>query len=257
MFKITPNLPNWYHVHLRQTDSTMEQIYRPIYEPEYCEFTVLPTDHQTEGHGQADTKWEANAEENLLFSFTFHPQGVDAEQIFSLSEALALAVRESLQKVTGLPITVKWPNDVYCGDRKICGMLLRHDLCGREITTTYTGVGINVNQSQFRSDAPNPVSVFQLTGRETNRAALLRSVLDGFERRYRQIQNGAAAELHREYMTNLYRGTGLHPFADNGGEFLAEIVDILPTGKLRLRREDGSEHEYFFKQVRFVLPSFQ
>ena len=147
---------NWQHVHLADTDSTMLQLQRPTYTHSTKEFVLMTTDYQTAGHGQKGTSWEAERGENLLFSFVFHPTLIPALQQFALSEALALGIRAALLSFVGEGITVKWPNDIYWQDKKIAGILLTHTLCGATIATTLTGVGLNVNQRTFISDAPTP-----------------------------------------------------------------------------------------------------
>ncbi len=242
---------NWQHIHLEQTDSTMQQIRRAEYADSSAEFTLLTTSYQHAGHGQRGTHWEADAEQNLLFSFIFHPHFLAANQQFYLSEALALAVREMLALYVD-EICVKWPNDVYYRQHKLCGMLLEHDLRGAHLATTRTGVGININQETFHSDAPNPMSLKLITGRSYSLPTLLQQTLLAFERRYRMLQRGEFAKLHQEYLHHLYCGTGLHPFRDAEGSFQAEIVSISPTGMLTLRKADGTEREYAFKEITFV-----
>lgn len=241
---------NWHHVHLSQTDSSMRQIGQAEYASSPAEFTLITTDFQEAGRGQRGTHWEADAGQNLLFSFSFHPKFLPAHKQFYLSEALALAVREMLANYVA-NVCVKWPNDVYYRDYKLCGMLLEHDLQGSHIATTRTGVGININQTAFKGDAPNPLSLKQITGRTYPLPTLLQQTLQAFERRYRLLEQGAEAELHEEYMRHLYRATGFHPFSDAQGTFRAEIVRIAPTGQLTLRKTNGTEKEYAFKEVSF------
>ncbi len=251
------NLPsNWHHFHLSQTDSTMLRLRDEAYAHCQEEFTLLTADYQSAGRGQRGTSWEADAGLNLLFGFLFHPEAVLANHQFLLSEALALAVCEALSAYAD-GFSVKWPNDVYWHDRKICGMLLEHDLQGRHIATTLTGVGINVNQSEFRSNAPNPVSLLQILGHEVEREALLTHLLQAFERYYRQLQHGNSALLHTAYMHHLYRREGMHPYEDIDGPFNARILDISPIGMLTLQREEGTQRTYAFKEVKFVVPPME
>lgn len=255
MSKLYLNLPsNWQHIHLSSTDSTMLRLRDEVYARVAEEFVLLTADYQSAGRGQRGTSWEADAEQNLLFGFLFHPVEVNAMHQFSLSEALALAVCECLSAYDE-GFSVKWPNDVYWHERKICGMLLEHDLQGSHIATTLTGVGVNVNQQTFRSNAPNPVSLKQITGNNVDRAVLLENILNRFQSYYRQLQSGDYQSLHTAYMHRLYRREGVHPFEDSEGSFSASIENISPLGMLTLQREDGSQRTYAFKEVKFVVPS--
>lgn len=243
---------NWRHIHLSATSSTMAEIRNEQYAPHQGETVLLTTDYQTAGRGQRGTSWEARPGENLLFSFRFRPENLLARQQFYLSEALALAVRAALSKYAE-GFSVKWPNDVYFEEKKVCGMLLEHKLQGTMLAETITGVGININQKTFESDAPNPVSLFQITGKATDCDEVLSSLVQEFTERYLKVKDGRVEDVHAEYLHHLFRRKGFHRYRDAQGEFLAEIAAISPIGQLTLRREDGSEQTYSFKEVTTLL----
>ena len=248
---------DWEHVHLPCTDSTMLRLRHDDLWLRPAPYVLLTTDYQTAGHGQKGTHWEAEAGANLLFSFRMHPEALHAGQQFALSEAMALAVAETLDAYTA-DICVKWPNDVYWRDRKVCGMLLTHDLCGQHIAATLTGVGVNLNQTLFHSDAPNPASLRQITGRECNRSAVMHDIVAHFTALYALLSEGRGAELHHRYTQRLYRRTGWHVYADAAGHtFTARLVEVSPTGLLTLGTEQGTRRTFAFKEVRHVLPAAQ
>ncbi len=246
--------PFWHHTHYPRTDSTMTRIrFLSIPESEPQRVELVTADYQDAGHGQRGTVWEADAEHNLLFSFAFRPQGIRADRQFFLSEALALAVCDALQPLVG-NCTVKWPNDIYWNDRKICGMLLEHTLCGTLINTTRTGVGINVNQRYFKGDAPNPVSVRQITGKDASRAEVLERTVERFVHYYGMLLRGESEALHNIYMEHLYRRKGFHPYRDASGQtFEAAVAGIAPTGLLTLVTREGEARTFAFKEVSFVI----
>lgn len=242
---------DWHHTHLSETNSTMSELRKSCYLNSQHAFELLTADFQTAGHGQKGTTWEADKGANLLFGFVFHPSFLPASQQFYLSEALALAVRSALAVYTD-DVKVKWPNDVYWYEKKICGMLLEHTLSGNTIATTLTGVGINVNQQCFHGDAPNPVSLCQIVGHEVDRGTVLSDVIRAFVWRYDLIREGKTAEVHKEYGQYLYRSEGFHTFKDGEGVFQARIVSISPMGMLTLQKENGTQRSYAFKEVAFV-----
>ena len=142
---------------------------------------------------------------------------------------------------------IKWPNDIYVGDRKICGILIENRLQGAAIKDSIIGIGLNVNQRVFLSDAPNPVSLYQLTGQETDREALLQQLLTAFER------VSASQTVSRDYRARLYR-KGIPAFYEDGsGRFLATLTDVEPDGRLVLQDETGQLRTYAFKEVRFIV----
>lgn len=245
---------NFYVFHVPVTSSTMSRLRELDLGGRSEEFVLLTTDYQTAGRGQRGTSWESEAGKNLLFSVLFHPTSIAPDCQFSLSEALSLSVAEALDRYAD-GVSVKWPNDVYWHDRKICGMLLEHDLQGPRIATTLAGVGINVNQREFFGDAPNPVSLRQITGRDICREALLADVLGNFLTHYRSLCRGGCSALHSLYINRLYHGRGLHFFRDRNGEFEAEVCGISSVGRISLRKAGGEVGEYAFKEVSFVTNS--
>ena len=260
-----PDLPQgWTHTHLPEVDSTMNVVraYPPLPDTsaeagptvEPTRFELLTADFQTAGRGQRGSHWEADDRQNLLLSFRFCPSPlIQPCHHFMLSECLALAVAKALKQYGGNDIRIKWPNDIHYKDRKIAGMLLEHDLCQKRITQTLVGVGINVNQRQFVSDAPNPVSLYQILGKEVDRAAILRNVLTYFTRAYTSLYEGFADLVERDYHKLLYRRNGYYTFADANGTFRACIVQVHRDGLLELKDEGGHFRTYAFKEVSFVL----
>ena len=247
-----------HHVHLAETTTTMERLREADLWQQPADVSLLTTDFQTAGRGQRGTVWEARPGVNLLFGFRFFPQSVAANEQFLLSEALALAVIESLDPHSE-GFSVKWPNDIYWHDRKICGMLLEHRLQGPQIASTLTGIGINVNQECFSKALPNPISLLQITGRHTDRATLLHDIMQHFLTIYHHLamtpeatRHEVGAALHHRYMQRLYRREGFHLFRAATGTFEARIADISPMGALCLEDRDGKRRTFQFKEVSFV-----
>ena len=179
-----------------------------------------------------------------------------ARDQFYLSEASALAVVEALTALAGDGFTVKWPNDVYWQDKKICGMLLENSLDGSDIATCIVGIGLNVNQECFVSDAPNPVSLLNITGQEHDLESLLKRVCSRIEQLVSTLDDATAREqLHRQYMAALYRNDGQqHLWEDAAGHrFMASVAGIAPDGTLTLQHEDGTRHDYLFKEVKHII----
>ena len=217
---------------------------------ELPELTLVDADFQTGGRGQQQNVWESEADKNLLFSLLCHPTFLPATNQFVLSQAIAVAVQRTLSEYTD-GITIKWPNDIYWNDRKICGTLIECNLMGSTIKDCIIGTGINVNQTEFRSDAPNPVSLAQITGFTFNRQQILDRVVEEFSELYKAINPDA---LKSEYMQHLYRREGFHPYQEPNGEpFEAAMVDVEPTGHLVLRLHDGSIKKYEFKEIKYIL----
>lgn len=171
------------------------------------------------------------------------------ENQFAVSMVIALGCLDFLSHyVEG--VTVKWPNDVYVGERKISGILIEHRVAGAHIQSSLCGIGVNINQEQFLSDAPNPVSLFQLLGRELPLQEVLEELLECIGKRYEQIHR--YAELENDFLRHMYRSTGIYDFEDERGIFRASVGGIDEYGQLILKDTDGRERVYAFKEVRYV-----
>ena len=218
--------------------------------------TVIYTPCQTAGRGQKGNSWESEDGKNLTFSLLLKRPPVKARDQFYLSEAAALAVVDALSTEAGDGFSVKWPNDVYWRDQKICGMLIENSLDGSDIATCIIGIGINVNQQVFVSDAPNPVSLVNITGKEHDLELLLKRVCSQIENTVEGLaDDDARRDLHERYMAVLYRNDGeQHPYEDaTGYRFMASVAGIAPDGTLTLLHEDGTRRDYLFKQVRHII----
>ncbi len=222
-------------------------------------FNVAVTGYQSAGRGQKGNSWESARDENLLFSILACPSFVDASRQFRLSEAIALAVTDAIAPHLGekaSDLSVKWPNDIYWRDKKLAGILIENRIQGSHLSECIIGVGLNVNQPEFYSDAPNPVSIRNITGACADRDDLLADILSNMASYYGQIQAGGSDEIHRLYMRRLFRRDGLHPYRDENGMFNAAIESVMPNGIIILRDENGTERRYEFKQVRFILNNY-
>lgn len=239
-------------IHLSETASTSSYLRGLLEsEPELAEWTLVDTDSQTAGRGQRDNSWESEGGKNVTFSLLCKPVWLPPNRQWSLSEAMALAVCEGCEQVCPelKGLRVKWPNDIYVGERKLSGTLMECDLQGGHIGACIIGTGINVNQRAFVSDAPNPVSLCQLTGKEVDREELLMAVVEAFVAHYECLCTEGAESLHGAYMSRLYHKEGFYEYEDAAGRFRAEIAGIEPTGHLLLRRTDGRVSRYAFKEV--------
>ena len=204
---------------------------------------VVVADNQTEGRGCGTNRWESERGQNLLFSLMIHPENLPANQQFQISMAISLAIIDALGQMVG-DLSIKWPNDIYWCNGKLAGILIENTLKGNLIKDSIIGVGLNVNQRKFHSDAPNPVSLWQITGQETNREQLLKDILQRLDFK---------DSLKERYMKSLYRRKGFHPYTDKDGVFMAEIVGVEDDGHLLLSDDNGKKRRYAFKEVQFVI----
>ena len=144
-------------IHVEETHSTNSLLREWLEQEPLSTGSVIVADFQTAGRGQVGNVWESARGKNLTFSLVLYPQALPVNQQFLISQIAALSVKETLDAYTE-GISIKWPNDIYWQDKKICGMLIENDLSGHNLLRSIIGIGINLNQTIFRGDAPNPVS---------------------------------------------------------------------------------------------------
>ena len=201
----------------------------------------LYTSFQTAGRGQTGNRWESEEGKNLLCSILLPPN----KNLYFLNIAVGVA----LVRVIGEDFTIKWPNDIYYRDKKIAGILIENAIIGNEIKYSIAGIGLNVNQTTFISDAPNPVSLKQIRGQEFDIERLMNQLLETVQ----SVLNESEQEVWSYYKAHLYRREGFWPFEDKNGPFEARIADVLPTGEIVLQDQEGKERIYHFKQVKYII----
>lgn len=244
-----------HYIELDETDSTSNYLKSLLatldgVEPE-PRLTVAYTDYQRAGRGQGSNSWESERGKNLLFSILCHPVWMPVQSQFVISEAIALALRDALAAYTN-DISIKWPNDIYWKDCKISGTIIENTLRGGHIEDCIVGTGVDVNQTVFMGDAPNPVSLCQIVGYEVERLPLLKDIVTRFDGYLTDIRNGNYEKIVSLYTSYLYCGNGFFKYCDKDGEFEAAIVEVEDDGHLVLRDRDDHIRSYAFKEVSFV-----
>lgn len=235
-------------IHIEETDSTNRWL------KENGEGTmVVVADYQTAGKGCGTNSWESERGKNLTFSMLIHPTDIPASQQFRITEVVSVALCEVLEQyLLTVPelaegLSIKWPNDIYMGDKKICGVLIENRLQGNVIVDSIIGIGLNVNQTEFVSDAPNPVSLRQLLGREIDREALLHDFLETLE------TVSSSETTYSAYRNKLFRLGKQAVFSDETGRFEGTIQDVETDGRLLIKDLSGQARRYAFKEVQFVI----
>ena len=228
-------------IHIDETDSTNRWL------KAHGEGTmVVVADYQTAGKGCGTNSWESERGKNLTFSMLIHPTDIPASQQFRITEVVSVALCEVLEQYIG-DVSIKWPNDIYMGDKKICGVLIENRLQGNVIVDSIIGIGLNVNQTEFVSDAPNPVSLRQLLGREIDREALLHDFLETLE------TVSSSETTYSAYRNKLFRMGKQAVFSDETGRFEGTIQDVETDGRLLIKDLSGQARRYAFKEVQFVI----
>ncbi len=226
--------------------------------------TVIYTLRQTAGRGQMGNSWESEMDKNILFSMLLCPTFLPIREQFLLSQICSLGIVEALDELIRtqhlqdeVKLSIKWPNDIYAGDGKLCGILIENRLMGGTLQHSVLGVGINVNQEKWIGNAPNPVSL-KMLGIQTDPLTVLDLVTKHIVELYNAFRdNKEMANVIRErYMQRLYRKDGYYAYYDPAKDehFDAEIAGVDAQGPLMLRLPSGEVRSYWFMEVKFVLP---
>ena len=238
---------------LDTVDSTQNEVQRQA--DTLDNLSVIAAIRQTSGRGQRGNRWHSPAGENLTFSVLLRPgeDGIPelpAGRQFLISQVATLAVRGLLQEA-GIPSSVKWPNDIYVGDRKICGMLVENALAGGRIRTSVIGIGVNVNQTVFDPELMNPTSMKKATGLDHDPAALLERFCALFRDGWRR----SPCVVHEEWLAALYRRDERRSYTDcrSGEVFEGTIRGVAGDGRLRVEMPDGSLCDFGFKEISYIL----
>lgn len=222
--------------------------------------TVVCAHTQTAGRGQRGNSWEAAPGENITMSVLLKPEGLHPSRQFIISEAVSLAIVNVLRRyLPGHDVRIKWPNDIYVGDGKICGILIENSISPTNINHSIAGIGINVNQTKFLSDAPNPVSMAQFAGKKFDISQLTvefsKEILQEVDSATEAALNDRADGLGEKYFSVLWRTDSFYPYVDNlrHERIDARIVSVASDGIITLCLRTGEHRSYAFKEISAVV----
>jgi len=219
---------------------------------------------QTAGRGQKGNRWESRPGENLTFSILLKPIQLSIREQFILSQVVALGLIDFLHS-EGVTATIKWPNDIYVGDRKICGTLIENVLSDRYVAAAVAGIGLNLNQRVFDPSIPNPTSLSLETGRSYAVQEWLPRVLAPIFSRCDKLWSPYARNgFDAEYLEHLYRRGEWYEFEEmpandvptehrSGNRIKARILGIDNAARLLLEHTDGTLHPYSFKEIKYII----
>jgi len=237
---------------LEVVDSTNNYFSKVLKKSKYPEGSITTSSYQSSGKGQGSNFWESEKGKNLLFSLVLYPDFLPIDKNFLLSKVVSLGIVDYLRSKS-TEIKIKWPNDIYYGDKKIAGILIENTIKVSTINQCIVGVGLNLNQSKFISDAPNPISVKQITGdtySTFNELISLRRYIHNF---YEMLQEGRYKEINEKYIKYLYRFNEFFTFKSLNKFFKAKITGVNENGHLQVHTTKNEKFEFAFKEIEFVI----
>lgn len=239
------------YIWLESVDSTNSYCMKLAQEGEQ-EGLVVAAFFQEKGRGQRGNTWESKRGENLTFSLLLRPNFLRVEEQFIISKAIALSICDWL-KNNNVDACIKWPNDIYIGEKKIAGVLIENSFSSPFLGISIIGIGLNLNQTIFSSSIPNPISLTLLTGLQYRPEVVLSELIVSIQMRYHQLKYGLKEKIAEDYLKSLYRFQKFYNYGSSDGSFKARITGIKPTGEIILEMEDGQRKSFGFKEVTFEI----
>ena len=185
-------------------------------------------------------------------SLVLFPGFLELSRQFYLSKVISLSIIDVLKKYVR-NVSIKWPNDIYVEDNKVAGILIENGIKGQHLEYAVVGLGLNLNQEKFNADAPNAVSLYQLTNKYFDSELMARRIRKRFWFWYENLKQQNFSEIDKTYLNKLYRFGRDHLFKKGSKTFEARIIGIGESGQLQLQKKSGEKEEFLFKEVEFVL----
>lgn len=237
---------------LPSADSTNSYAAQLLQSENIEEGTIVYIYDQKAGRGLGQNTWESEKGKNLTFSIILLPHFLSIQHHYMLSKVISLGLFEYASAKLA-DIKIKWPNDIYYKDKKLAGILIENSIKGSMINYSVAGIGLNLNQEQFFSNAPNPVSLKQITGKNYSIEDELVSVRHHIKKYYQKLQSGHMNEINRKYIESLYRFNNFYMFRWNNRIFRAKITGVNEYGHLQILTSENETKEFEFKEIEFLI----
>jgi len=241
--------------HKEELESTNTHLFDLISSSNQEEGLVILADKQINGRGHGGSSWESEKGKNICFSLLIKPSFLLAEDQFVITEVISLAIIKALEKYLDTDnLHIKWPNDIYYNNGKLAGILIQNIISGNAISQSVIGIGLNVNQEVFLSDAPNPISIMQIRGKSLDRETILNEVLSEIDKNYIRLMTFPQSTwLKSSYLKFLYRINKESEFIAHSNKFKAIITGINNYGQLEVKLPSGELQYFSHKEIEFVI----
>jgi len=237
-------------IELDITDSTNEYSKKLIKESKVEEGTVILAGFQTKGKGQKGGYWESEKGKNLTFSLILYPNFLDIQKQFYLSMSISIGIVEFLSHLS-VKSKIKWPNDIYINNKKVAGILIENSIKRNIIASSIVGIGINVNQAEFKSSAPNPTSLCLELNKTFDIKNTYKLLISYLNKWIKILYNSHYKKIKSRYKKNLFLINKKTCFTDINGKFDGRIIDIEESGILLIKTDSKKVRKYNFKEVSF------
>ncbi len=239
-------------IELDETTSTQTYLTQEDERKSFDEFTVITAKNQISGRGQGTNIWESENGKNICFSLLLKPLFLNPSEQFIITQIISLAIVDVLVKYGLQDVMIKWPNDIYVSNNKICGILIQNKIIGNQISHSYIGIGINVNQRKFLF-APNPTSLTLETDKTHDLNKFLNDTLYNIYVRYMQLKENKIIEIQNKYLSLLLFKGEWRKYIYEGREIVATILNVNEFGHLILQQTDETILQCELRQLQFLI----
>ena len=233
-------------IHLSHVDST-NNFAATLISDQLCQNgTAILADSQSFGKGQRGNVWYSDPGKNLLVSFILKPDKLSVSKQHELTWITSICIVKTLG-IFNIESQIKWPNDLFVGDKKIAGVLIENQLTGGYISNSIIGIGLNVNQVYFGEIDATSIQIE--LNKEISIEILFNELCNQMNSLFGEIQK-RETYLKSEYESLLYRRNELFFYEDENGKFEGKITGVNENGFLQI--EVGKElREYGIKEIRY------
>jgi BirA family biotin operon repressor/biotin-[acetyl-CoA-carboxylase] ligase len=204
------------------------------------EGTVILAHEQTAGKGQGNNTWESENGKNLTFTVILHPTFLNPEHQFSLNKAISLAIIDYLDHILkNTAIKIKWPNDIYVDNKKLGGILINNIISGNNFETSIAGIGLNINQTVFNKNIPNPISLKQILKNDLNLQEQLKSLCKCLEYRYSTLKEKHFSTLDNGYKKSLLGYKEWRLYQTGVAQIEGQITGVDEFGRLQINTREN------------------
>jgi BirA family biotin operon repressor/biotin-[acetyl-CoA-carboxylase] ligase len=228
-------------VHYFRTDSTND-VALNLATQGAAHGTVVLAEEQTAGRGRLGRSWYSEKSSGIYASIILRPPLAPAAAPV-LTLLAGVATQQAVRSTTGLPVDIRWPNDLLLNGKKVCGILTEMSAELDRLHAVVLGIGLNVNHREMPPELKEIATSLRMEGRKSySRAQILVAMLKELERKYRLLlDEGSDAIVRAWTAASTYAKGKRIRVRSEAGEYLATTVGLEPSGALRIRREDGRE----------------
>ncbi len=237
---------------IESVDSTQTFLIDMEEREELQEFFTIYTTNQLAGKGQGEHKWESEKDKNISFSLLLRPFFIAPDKQFVITQIISLAILNTLEDLGVEDVKIKWSNDIYVKENKICGILVQNKIVGKEIFASYVGIGININQTKF-SFAPNPTSFCLEMGKEFDKREVFHKVMLNIINLYTKYKCNVLPDIKQQYLDNLLFINEYRDYEYLNKKITAKIISVNSFGHLILEGKNKEIYTAELREIHFLF----